>query len=128
MDWTQIKDGIETATGLSRDALHIYSALFIQVASAALLRRRLSDWLPWLIVLILATANEYFDGYADSELERWEAKAGVHDLWNTMVIPTALLLLTRFAPNLAARTPAEHELRRPKADPAGTDAPSHGPV
>lgn len=100
MNWTEIKDSIEAATGLGRDALHIYAALLIQVAAAAFLRRRLADWLPWLIVLGFVAANEYLDAYSDGLLEQWEMSAGLHDLWNTMLVPTTLLLLARFAPGL----------------------------
>ena len=106
MSWNDIKDAIEAATGLGRDALHIYFAILIQIGAAALLRRKVADWLPWLMVLGFAVANEYFDAYVVGEAGDWEISSGVHDLWNTMLVPTMLLLLTRFAPRLAVRPAA----------------------
>jgi hypothetical protein len=103
LDWQQIKDAIALWTGLERDALHIYAALLVQVASAWVLRRRLAHWLPWACVLAFAVANEWLDMYSDDLVERWEVDAGLHDLWNTMVLPTLLLLLVRFAPRLFAQ-------------------------
>lgn len=100
MDWQQIKETIAFWTDLERDALHIYAALLVQVASAWVLRRRLAHWLPWACVLALAVANELLDMKGDDLVERWELDAGLHDLWNTMVLPTLLLLLASFAPRL----------------------------
>ena len=102
MDWQQIKETIAFWTDLERDALHIYAALLAQVASAWILRRRLSHWLPWAFVLALAVGNEALDMYGDDVIEQWELDAGLHDLWNTMLLPTLLLLLVRFAPRLFA--------------------------
>ena len=106
MDWQQIKDSIAYWTGLERDGLHIYAAVLIQFGTALVLRRRLSHWLPWAAVLALAVGNEWLDTYGDGLVEQWELDAGLHDLWNTMLLPTLLLILARFAPGLfAARAP-----------------------
>jgi hypothetical protein len=43
--------------------------------------------------------------YGDDLVEQWEIDAGLHDLWNTMLLPTLLVLLARFAPNLVAPVP-----------------------
>lgn len=91
---------IELATGLSRDALHIYAALLIQFLAAAITRRTVADFLPWACVLAFAIGNEWADIYSDELFEQWEQKAALHDLWNTILLPTLLLLLTRFAPGL----------------------------
>jgi hypothetical protein len=107
LDWNQIKETIALWTDLERDALHIYAALLVQVGAAAVLRRRLSHWLPWVAVLAFAVGNEWLDTFGDDLVEQWELDAGLHDLWNTMVLPTLLLLLARFAPGLfVPRTPA----------------------
>ncbi|HEU0133945.1 MAG TPA: hypothetical protein VFR28_03910 [Allosphingosinicella sp.] len=116
MDWQQIKETIAVWTGLERDALHIYAALLVQVGSALLLRRSLAHWAPWTAVLALAGANELLDIYGDDLVEAWELDAALHDLWNTMLLPSVLLLLSRFAPRLMAAAP------RP-APPASTDPP-----
>ena len=102
MDWQHIKDVIALWTGLERDALHIYAALLVQLGSALILRRNLGHWGPWACVLALAVGNEMLDMYGDGLVEQWEIDAGLHDLWNTMLLPTLLLLLARFAPRLVA--------------------------
>lgn len=106
LDWQQIKDAIAAWTDLERDALHIYAALLAQVGSAMVLRRNLAHWGPWLAVLVLTVGGEMLDMYGDSLVEDWEFDAALHDLWNTMLLPTLLLILARFAPGLIAASPA----------------------
>lgn len=106
MDWEQVKNAISIWTELERDALHIYAAIFLQIGSAALLRRSLASPLPWLTVLAAALANEALDMRRDGLFEAWERDAALHDLWNSMLVPTILLLLVRFAPRLVARPAA----------------------
>ncbi|HEX8224719.1 MAG TPA: hypothetical protein VF605_12955 [Allosphingosinicella sp.] len=107
MDWNQIKETIAVWTDLERDALHIYAALIVQVGAALVLRRRLSHALPWAAVLAFAVGNEWLDTYGDDLVEQWELDASLHDLWNTMLLPTLLLLLVRFAPGLFAARAAK---------------------
>ena len=109
MDWEAIKAAVALWTGLERDALHIYVAMLLQVGSAALLRRSLASPLPWLAVLAFALLNEGLDIYRDRIFEKWEEGAALHDLWNTMLAPTLLLLLARFAPRLMAGGRAHHQ-------------------
>jgi hypothetical protein len=103
IDWMHFKDGVEAATGLSRDALHVYSGLLVQIVAALAVRRSLAHPVPWLCVLAMALLNEYADVYRDDLVEDWEIKGGQHDLWNTMLAPTVLFLLARFAPRLMTR-------------------------
>src|SRR3712207_2791845 len=95
VDWQQVKETIAVWTDLERDALHIYAALIAQVGSALVLRRSLAHALPWLFVLVLAGANELLDMYGDGLAEPWERESAVHDMWNTMLLPSLLLLLAR---------------------------------
>ncbi|HEX8124252.1 MAG TPA: hypothetical protein VF548_01585 [Allosphingosinicella sp.] len=106
MDNEPIKAAVAAWTGLERDALHIYFALIIQVGSAALLRRSLASPWPWLIVLVCALANEWLDIFRDNLVEDWEKAGSLHDLWNTMLLPSLLLLIARFAPRLLIARPA----------------------
>lgn len=106
LDWQHFKDVIALWTGLERDALHIYAALLAQVAAALALRRSLAHPAPWLFVLALAVGNEMLDMAGDELVEPWEWDAALHDLWNTMVLPTLLLLLARLAPAVLAPRPA----------------------
>lgn len=103
MDWEQIKAAISLWTELERDALHIYAAILLQIGSAVLLRRSLASPLPWLMVLAAALSNEVLDAWRDSMFEPWERAAALHDLWNTMLLPTVMALLVRFAPRLLVR-------------------------
>lgn len=109
MDWLEIKVWLEQATRLDMDALHIYAGLLLQIALALVLRRPLSSPIPWLAVLAATLANEYYDYRyeiwpdADRLLQRAE---GIKDVWNTMILPTAVLLLARFHPRLFAGRPA----------------------
>ena len=114
LSWEQIKEAIAVWTDLERDALHIYAAMLVQVGAALVLRKRLSHWLPWAVVLAFAVGNEWLDAFADDVVEQWELDSGLHDLWNTMLLPTLLLLLVRFVPALfapKAPEPAEEPVR-----------------
>ncbi len=111
-----MKDALELYTGLSRDALHIYAAVVIQLLSAVVARRSLMHPLPWFCVLLFALLNESIDIFSDAVAEGWEFRAARHDLWNTMLMPSLLLLTVRYAPTLADNRkvvqPPHHSLRR----------------
>jgi hypothetical protein len=101
MEWFELKQHLSDFTGLSKDALHIHAAILIHIAAALLLRSSLSRIGPWLAVLLILTANEYYD----LRIEEWPDRTeqywnGFHDLWNTMTIPTVVFLLSRYAPGL----------------------------
>lgn len=103
--WTAWKRDLVGLTDLDRDALHIYTGLAIQLAAAFVTRRKLGDWLPWLAVLGVAIAIEAADIYA----ETWPSAVmqggkAAHDLVNTMIVPTILLILSRRWPALWGRT------------------------
>ena len=85
-----------------RDALHIYAALLVQIAAAKLSRRSLGHVLPWLVVLGVELINEIFDIWRGGEprLMSWQIVAAMHDVINTMLLPTALLILCRQAPGV----------------------------
>ncbi len=103
MDWLSLKN--EAARMLfEKDALHIYAALFIQIAAAKLSRRSLGHILPWLWVLEIELLNEVADIWRGGEpqLMPWQVVSGIHDIINTMILPTVLLMLCRHAPGLFA--------------------------
>jgi hypothetical protein len=118
LDWEQVKSTISIWTQLERDALHIYAAILLQIGSAALLRRNLASPLPWLTVLAFALLNEVLDITRDGVFEAWERAASLHDLWNTMLVPTILALVVRFAPGVVTRK-AEPEKSVPDGDESG---------
>lgn len=101
MDWMSFK-GYADLLMVEKDALHIYGAVTIQILAALLFKRSLASRLPWAVVLALELLNEGFDMWFGEEphIARWQVMGAAHDLFNTMVLPTLLLLLARRAPRL----------------------------
>ena len=99
MDWEGSK-ALTAQLVIEKDALHIYAAFAIQITTALALRWPLSSWRPWLCVLAVELANEFLDVWLSAELtlQVWQVTAAGHDLVNTMILPTALLLLCRYGP------------------------------
>ena len=91
-----IKTTISLATGLSRDALHIYFGLGVFLLSAAALRKSLRSYLPWLAVWAAALFGELLDMRDDFAFYGyWRWDAGMHDVLNTLFWPSVLMLLAR---------------------------------
>jgi hypothetical protein len=84
------------AVDLSRDALHVHVGLAVFLGGAALFGWRLSGWRPWALAAAAALAGEAWDvrdSMADDDPVYLDAN--LHDLWNTMLWPSALMLLAR---------------------------------
>jgi hypothetical protein len=101
--YSEAKLAIEGWTGLDKDALHIHAAILLYLFITLVLRRP-GLW-AWLAVLAVELANEALDlreQYQAGILMRWTEAAelgwpaAVKDIWNTMVWPTALLLVGRY--------------------------------
>lgn len=103
MQWFEIKNWLELSTGLDRDSLHIYAGVAVHLAVAVIFRRSLANPIPWLFVVIVALANEYHD-YSripvtmNASQETYDE--AVRDIWNTLLLPSVLLVVARFYPNL----------------------------
>lgn len=111
MDWYDAKVIVMDTTGVSRDGLHILGGILGQLLAAAILRRNVASPLPWLCVLAAELANEWFDLNYETWPDRPMWPGAVHDVWVTMLVPTVLLLLARYAPRLFhAPGPAAAEL------------------
>lgn len=82
--------------GLAKDALHVHIGLMLFFGAALLFRWRLSSWKPWAVVAAVAIVGEIWD-IRDSVAYKSTVhySANWHDIWNTMVWPTAILLLAR---------------------------------
>jgi hypothetical protein len=98
-DWLHLKTQIVATIGLDRDALHVYASVLIQFAVAIALRRSIGNWLPWLAVLMAACGNEVLD----VGVEVWpdpamQAAQAVHDIVNSMILPTLLVAAVRLGP------------------------------
>ena len=116
MDWIAFKNWIPAVTGLPKDTVHIYVAVLIQLGAAAVFRKNVGHLLPWLTVLAVEVGNEALDTYLPGDpVEQWQIDGAIHDLWNTMLLQTLLLLTARIAPRLLASTPRAQE--RSFADP-----------
>ena len=87
------------ATGLDKDALHIYFGMTLFLVVRLAWRGR-GGWVAaWFAVLVMACGGELLDLTAEysrsaiqPDAEHW------HDIWNTMFWPTMLLLVGRWLP------------------------------
>jgi CHASE2 domain-containing sensor protein len=120
LDWYQVKLAVVEFTGLDMDALHVHAGVLGQIAAAIVLRRTLASPWPWLLVLLAALGNEWFD----LAYETWPTRdeqygESVTDLWNTMLLPTLLLVACRFLPGLfVKRAQPSRETRDEGASPS----------
>lgn len=82
--------------GLAKDALHVHVGLLLFVGSALLFRWPIRSWKPWAVAAAGALAGEIWD-LRDSMVyhTRIDLWGNFHDLWNTMLWPTLLLVLAR---------------------------------
>jgi len=127
MDWLSLKNEAERML-LEKDALHIYAALLIQVIAAKLSRRSVGHLLPWFTVLGFELVNELNDirRGGEPQLMPWQVVSGVHDLINTLVLPTVLLLLCRHAPGVF-NWHEDGRMRRLEARQPGPPKQTHEP-
>lgn len=83
-----------TFTGLGKDSLHVHVGLLIFFGSALVMRWSLRSWKPWAAVLFAALLGEAWD--IRDTLVRDNPlflRGNWKDLWNTMLWPSAILLL-----------------------------------
>ncbi len=85
------------ATGLAKDALHVYVGPATLLIAAALMKRSLRDWRPLAAVALVAFAGEIWDAVDTVLAGRSPGWRGNwKDIWNTLFWPTTLFLLARF--------------------------------
>ena len=103
------------ATGLGKDALHIYFGMTLFLTARFAWRGR-GGWVAaWLAVLVTACGGEWLDLTAEYSRSTIQPDAAHwHDIWNTMFWPTVLLFAGRW-------------LQPQRAAPAA-DAPNRGPI
>ncbi len=81
---------------LAKDALHVYVALLVFFGACALFRWKAWQWKPWLCVLAAALAGEALDIRDSLAFDTGVDLGGsFKDLWNTLLVPTLLVLLAR---------------------------------
>jgi hypothetical protein len=82
--------------GLARDVLHIYVALIVFFGSCLLFKWKVGHWKPWIAVLVATLFNEAWDFHdrlvRHTSMYLW---GNVHDILNTMLMPTVLMLAAR---------------------------------
>lgn len=97
------------ATGLDKDALHIYFGMALFLTIRLLWRWRGGWFVAWLGVLAMACGGEWLD--ITAEINRSSIQpdpAHWHDIWNTMFWPTVLLLVGRWLqPKPQPKAPTE---------------------
>lgn len=99
--WFAWKHGLMRASGWPMDTLHVVGGVLIHLLAAALMRRSLAAFGPWLAVLAIELANEAYDLWH----ERWpsltaQLAEGARDIGTTMLLPTILLVIARRWPKL----------------------------
>jgi len=102
--WYKAKMFIEHAGIVTSDALHVLVGVGLWVLAAAVLRRRLTDWLPWLIVFAAVLFNEAVDLW----VEQWPDAAmqygeSAKDILLTLLLPSLLMAAARERPDLFGR-------------------------
>jgi len=112
--WYKIKMFIEHASIITSDALHVVIGVGLWVLAAVVLRRRLTDWLPWLVVLAAVLFNETVDLW----VEQWPDAAmqygeSAKDILLTMLLPSLLMAAAREQPQLFARRTVSRSSREP---------------
>lgn len=99
--WHQFKLFVAHASGISMDAWHILLGTTLFLLAAWLFRRSIAHPLPWVVVIVLETANEAYDLL----VEAWpdpgsQFGEGVKDMLLTLALPTLLMLFARLRPEL----------------------------
>ena len=100
-DWKSSKEFFEKSVTISSDSLHVIGGVVILLGSALLLRKPISSFLPWLVVLVLICINEAID----LQFPQWKVPAmdlgeSAKDLILTMALPTLMLVFARLFPRL----------------------------
>ena len=104
LDWFEAKTAFERSIAFGHDALHVLAGVMVQLLFAAVLRRSVAQWRPWLMVLLLELLNEAADLHGEVWPDRLNQYGeSAKDMALTMVLPTLLLLVSRFAPRLLVR-------------------------
>jgi hypothetical protein len=101
ISWSQMKTFVEHSAGFSNDALHVLLGCTVQILMAAIFRTSVASLRPWIVVFVLAIANEVYDLRTETWPDLWmQWGEGVKDVVLTMALPTLLSILVRYAPGL----------------------------
>ncbi|WP_336962985.1 hypothetical protein [Sphingobium aquiterrae] len=112
--WSQIKMQIEHVVGFSSDSLHAQVGMLLFIALNRFLRGRSPMLLAWFFLLGLELANEALDMSRPAGSVESDLGSSLHDLINTMIVPTAMLLFWRPAAHASAENGATQPERGPE--------------
>lgn len=98
MEWHySIKEFLVGLSDLSKDALHVHIGVLLYLGACMLFRWKVRDARPWLLVLTIALVNEALDlRYHHAVTQELLWPDSVHDMLNTMALPTVLFLVARW--------------------------------
>ena len=105
MDFYLFKNGVVSATGLEKDALHIYVGISVYLLSVILLRPifkkySIRAFIALIMVTCIALLGEYLDNRQTitelglAGIESAELMASIHDIVNTCMLSYVLYGLT----------------------------------
>lgn len=99
--WREAKLFLEHSVTFSSDALHVIASVVVLLLVGLLLRKPVTSWWPWIVVLVSTLINEFVDLW----VEEWpdpgmQYGEGAKDLLLTMFLPTLLLVTSRKFPRL----------------------------
>ena len=105
MDFYLFKNGVVSATGLEKDALHIYVGISVYLLSVILLRPifkkySIRAFIALIMVTCIALLGEYLDNRQTitelglAGIESTEMMASIHDIINTCMLSYVLYGLT----------------------------------
>lgn len=99
--WHEAKLFLEHSVTFSSDALHVIASVVVLLLVGLLLRKPVTSWWPWIVVLVSTLINEFVDLW----VEEWPEPGmqygeGAKDLLLTMFLPTLLLVTSRKFPRL----------------------------
>ena len=94
--WGPIKQAFEKSIHLSPDAVHIHVGVGLLFFFALIFRRPLHDWRPWMAVFLVEGINEIIDLNQKFGSTENNAVESLHDLVNTLFLPTLLVLYYRY--------------------------------
>jgi hypothetical protein len=115
--WSWLKVDLGTVTGISADLLHVYVGMLLFLLPRLVSRGRLSLGRSWWTLVALECVNEALDlsrppGSAESDI-----RSSLHDLANTMALPSLVWISQR---QLAGRAAAYRETRKARTRSAKT--------
>lgn len=91
-----LKLAIVSATGLSKDALHIYVGITVFLVAGLALRKYMNTFFPVAAVVAVACIGELLDMRDDiNSLGYWRWGASLHDVVNTVFWPLVLSIFMR---------------------------------